>query len=505
MKGILIVALASVALIHLPMVHSQQIWGRQVEIVLLPQGENLITDTLQHAINYCASKGGGLVRLVNGTYRAGTIILKSNVTLYLEKGAILQGSAHYSDYDSTRDAFLFARGEHNIAIEGEGVIDGVNCYNPDGEEGFRGPHLLKLIKCSGIKIHGISIVNAANYAIYCRECSYGIINKIQIRGGHDGLHTRFCDSFKVTSCDIRTGDDAFAGNDNRNFLISDCKINSSCNGFRIGCYNFIVRRCSIWGPGEYMHKIQRRNNMLSAFVHFSPSDENPRLISGNWRIEDVTIKNVDNVYVYNFRDGLWQTGRPVTNIIFDNLKATDIGKVFTIVGDTNRLFNMEVRHSEFSFRECSQDIVRVFEGAEILSPAIVNLANFNKIVFKEVTFRKEGDFPFFIAENGNVIILKETQFFPDCKPNDCVLTNIKRFKAPMRILKMRQLPQGPLSLRFSGICPDASVQGQRTAHQFASLLMRNPGLIRIAHESIRNVPVGPLSLRFSGICPDASV
>jgi len=49
------------------------------------------------------------------------------------------------------------------------------------------------------------------------------------------------------------------------------------------------------------------------------------------------------------------------------------------------------------------------------------------------------------------------------------------------ILKMRQLPQGPLPLRFSGICPDASVQGQRTAHQFASLLMRNPGLIGRFH------------------------
>jgi len=36
-----------------------------------------------------------------------------------------------------------------------------------------------------------------------------------------------------------------------------------------------------------------------------------------------------------------------------------------------------------------------------------------------------------------------------------------------------------------------------------SLLMRNPGLIHIAHENIRDVPQGPLSLRFSGICPDA--
>jgi len=41
---------------------------------------------------------------------------------------------------------------------------------------------------------------------------------------------------------------------------------------------------------------------------------------------------------------------------------------------------------------------------------------------------------------------------------------------------IRNVPCGPLSLRSSGICPDAFAQGQRTAHQFASLLMRNPGL-----------------------------
>jgi len=42
-------------------------------------------------------------------------------------------------------------------------------------------------------------------------------------------------------------------------------------------------------------------------------------------------------------------------------------------------------------------------------------------------------------------------------------------------LLMRNPPQGPLPLRFSGVNPDANAQGPPTAHQFASLLMRNPG------------------------------
>lgn len=32
--------------------------------------------------------------------------------------------------------------------------------------------------------------------------------------------------------------------------------------------------------------------MVAAFVHFSPKDENPKLTSGNWLIEDVTVEYV---------------------------------------------------------------------------------------------------------------------------------------------------------------------------------------------------------------------
>ncbi|NJK86020.1 MAG: hypothetical protein HC906_08735 [Bacteroidales bacterium] len=132
--------------------------------------------------------------------------------------------------------------------------------------------------------------NSANWAINCRYCSTAKVDSVSIFAGHDGLHTRFCDGFTVTRCDFRTGDDAFAGNDNRDFVVRDCKINTSCNGFRMGCMNLTVKNCLFWGPGEYVHKIQKRNNMLSAFVHFSPKDENPKLQSGNWLIEDITVK-----------------------------------------------------------------------------------------------------------------------------------------------------------------------------------------------------------------------
>lgn len=173
------------------------------EISIRPDSEGIMTSLIQEAINKVAGSGGGTVRFIPGVYTSGTIELKSNVRLHLEKGVILKGSDNYADYRF--DAFLFGREAVNVSLTGKGVIDGVDCYNPGGEEGFRGPHCIKLNSCRNILISGITIKNSANWAINCRYCSYGNVTNVTILGGHDGLHTRFCNIFKATGCDFRTG------------------------------------------------------------------------------------------------------------------------------------------------------------------------------------------------------------------------------------------------------------------------------------------------------------
>lgn len=376
--------------------------------VELKPAAGLMTETIQKAINSCAEKGGGTVVFSSGTYLCGGIELKSKVKLQFEKGTILQGSDKYNDYKN--DAFIFGKDLLDIAIQGEAIIDGVDCINNDGEEGFRGPHCIRLINCKNISLEGFTIKNSANWAINCRYCSFGKVDQVSIRGGHDGLHTRFCNDFTVTNCDFRTGDDAFAGNDNRDFVVTNCKVNTSCNGFRIGCLNFTVKHCQIWGPGESVHKIQKRNNMLSAFVHFSPKDENPKFESGNWLIEDVTVENVDQFYVYNFIDGLWQTGQPVTNVSFKNVQATGILGAFNIIGDSLRKFNLSVINSSFAFREGTDYKGETFEGAKLLSAALFNATAFDQIKLLEVTLSKQGIAPLINCISGNSVSLDRVSF-----------------------------------------------------------------------------------------------
>ena len=60
-------------------------------------GEQLETEFIQKAIDK-ATVNGGIVVFPAGNYVTGTIYLKNNVTLNLQKGATIYGSHNLSDY-----------------------------------------------------------------------------------------------------------------------------------------------------------------------------------------------------------------------------------------------------------------------------------------------------------------------------------------------------------------------------------------------------------------------
>jgi len=150
--------------------------------------------------------------------------------------------------------------------------------------------------------------------------------------------------------------------------------------------------------------------MLSAFVHFSPKDENPELTSGKWLIQDVTIENVDRFYMYNYENGLWQTGQPVTTVRFEGIKATGILNAFYIIGDTLLKFNMYIANSSFGFREGAENKADTFEGVKLISTAFFNAVNFNKIELREVTMVRNGPYPVHNCTSGNSLILEKIIF-----------------------------------------------------------------------------------------------
>src|SRR5262245_8269194 len=63
-------------------------------------GKANYTAASQKAIDQAGQLGGGVVSLPAGAYRAGSLFLKSHVTLQIEKDAILVGSTDDADYPS---------------------------------------------------------------------------------------------------------------------------------------------------------------------------------------------------------------------------------------------------------------------------------------------------------------------------------------------------------------------------------------------------------------------
>jgi len=136
-------------------------------------GATLDTPAIHKAVEACAAAGGGQVRFPPGRYLSGTVHLKSRVTLFFEAGARLVGTASLDEYQHpTPPAFLpeakwgkwhraliLGDGLEDIAIAGQGTIDGNKVFDPTGEERMRGPHTFVFVNCRRVSVVDVSFVN----------------------------------------------------------------------------------------------------------------------------------------------------------------------------------------------------------------------------------------------------------------------------------------------------------------------------------------------------------
>src|SRR5579863_247393 len=123
-------------------------------------GQTNDTAAVQKAIDACTQAGGGVVYLPPGNFLTGTIFLKNNVTLHLSPGATLWGSRNIADYSTNH--LIFAENAENIAIEGDGTINGNGDAFWDAKYRPKEPRpspLIELIGCRNVHIRDVRIRN----------------------------------------------------------------------------------------------------------------------------------------------------------------------------------------------------------------------------------------------------------------------------------------------------------------------------------------------------------
>ncbi|GAB3261532.1 glycoside hydrolase family 28 protein [Larkinella harenae] len=236
-------------------------------------GKTMDTKAIQTAIDRCHAAGGGKVYLHNGTFLSGTIYLKSHVTLYVEAGAVLLGSANVNDFPSTASKypaylgelvtekmFIYAEDARNISIAGRGTIDGRgdDFNGPYLSPSFSGrPRILHFRNCEDVQIRGVTLRNSGSWVQFYQSCKNLVIDGITVdsrenkdiekprhadaKGRNtDGMDLVDCQLVRVSNCFINSGDDAIClkslspDEGCRDITITNCIVSSNASGIKIG-------------------------------------------------------------------------------------------------------------------------------------------------------------------------------------------------------------------------------------------------------------------------------
>lgn len=128
----------------------------------VPDGITLNTEAFSKAMDALDKKGGGTLHVPSGVWYTGPIVFKSNVNMYLEKGALILFSADFDLYPLVNTVFegldtrrcqspISGRNLENIAITGEGSINGSGgAWRPLKKGKVTASHWKEVVESGGI-------------------------------------------------------------------------------------------------------------------------------------------------------------------------------------------------------------------------------------------------------------------------------------------------------------------------------------------------------------------
>ncbi|MDR3611524.1 MAG: glycoside hydrolase family 28 protein [Ignavibacteriaceae bacterium] len=241
----------------------------------VPDGHTLNTDAINNTISKCSDAGGGTVIIPAGLWVTGPIMLKSNVNLHLEKGALVSFSKDHQNYPILKlpvkgysvASPILGYNLENIAVTGEGIFDGSgDTWRPvkkskttssqwqnlvksggyvdnntwytskDAFDGLKNvktlksnknittsdfipyreslrPYMTLLINCKNVLLDGITIKNSPMFALQPIQCENVIIRDVKI---NNEWWAQNGDGIDINNCD--------------NVLVYKCTVNAGDDG-----------------------------------------------------------------------------------------------------------------------------------------------------------------------------------------------------------------------------------------------------------------------------------
>ncbi|GGF31265.1 glycoside hydrolase [Echinicola rosea] len=354
-------------------------------------GKSDASTAIAEAIKSCVEAGGGRVLVPEGDYATGPIYLESNINLHLEKGARLLFSTDPKDYLPlvyTRwegvelmnySPLIYAFEEENIAITGEGVLDGqaneTNWWpwkgktqygykagdpqqeDPDkrhalfqmaedgvpveerkfGEGFYLRPQFVQPYRCKNVLVEGVKIVHSPMWILNPVLCENVTIQGVTVEShgpNSDGCDPESSKNVLIKDCYFNTGDDCIAIKSGRN-----------ADGRRINVpsENIIIQNCKMAdGHGGVVIGSEISGGVRNVFAEDcemnSPHlDRALRIKTSSMRggvIEDIYLRNIDVgqiaqqvIRVNMFYEDSGAYVPTVRNIHVENMTVENGGKV----------------------------------------------------------------------------------------------------------------------------------------------------------------------------------
>lgn len=384
-----------------------------------PDGVTNATDAFRQAITAAsAAPGGGRVVVEDGIWLTDPIHMKSNVELHVARGARILFSpdpaGHFppvlTRYEGTEfmgvSPLIYALDCENIAITGEGVLDG----NADettwwrfkrGADGDAGdparlrrmaedgvpveqrvfgpettvrPQFLQPYRCKNVLIEDVTMVRSPMWEIHPVECENVTVRRVTISShgpNNDGCDPESCKDVLIEDCVFDTGDDCIAIKSGRNadgrrramptenVIIAGCTMKDGHGGVTLGSEisggvrNVFVENCRLDSP-DLNTAIRFKNNAMRGGT------------LENIHIRDVVVGQVGRAAItidYNYGEGANGSYPPVfRGLTIERLSVGRCERALDMQGFANAPIR-DIRLINCDFRNAAEpDIVSNVEG-----------------------------------------------------------------------------------------------------------------------------------------------
>lgn len=298
-------------------------------------GQTDCSEAIKKAIEECSASGGGRVVVPEGSFLTGPIHLLSNVNFHVTKGAtvlFVQDTKRYLPQVFTRfesielmnySPFIYAYEKENIAITGEGTLDGqadeehwwfwkkqqqANDRLKEmaknnvpvserifGEGDFLRPNFVQPYKCKNVLIEGITLRNSPMWVLNPVLCVNVIVRDVKVIShgpNNDGCDPESSKDVLIENCYFDTGDDCIAIKSGRDH--DGRRVNVSSE-------NIIIRGCVMKdGHGGVVIGSEVSGNVKNVFAEdcemSSPNLERALRIKSNSNrggtVENIYMRNV---------------------------------------------------------------------------------------------------------------------------------------------------------------------------------------------------------------------